>query len=34
VRRTAKGWLGINDPALTKELSEKSSKATRLDKTL
>jgi len=31
---TAEGWLGIDDPVLAKELSEKSSKATRLDKTL
>jgi len=31
---TAEGWLGVDDPALAKELSEKSSKATQLDKTL
>ena len=31
---TAEGWLGIDDPVLAKELSEKFSKVTRLDKTL
>ena len=31
---TAEGRLGIDDPVLAKELSEKFSKATRLDKTL
>jgi hypothetical protein len=31
---TAEGWLGIDDPVLVEELSEKTSKATRLDKTL
>jgi len=31
---TAEGWLGIDDPVLAKELSEKFSKATWLDKTL
>jgi hypothetical protein len=31
---TAEGWLGIDDPVLAKELSEKPWKATWLDKTL
>ena len=31
---TAEGWLGIDDPVLAKELSERFSKATWLDKTL
>ena len=30
----AEGWLGIDDPVLAKELSEKFSKVTWLDKTL
>ncbi len=31
---TAEGWLGIDDPILLEELSEKLAKATRIDKTL
>jgi len=31
---TAEGWLGIDDPVLMKELSEKLAKATWLSKTL
>jgi hypothetical protein len=31
---TAEGWLGIDDPVLLEELSEKLAKATRIDKTL
>ena len=31
---TAKGWLGIDDPVLVEELSEKLAKATWLSKTL
>ncbi|MGA3107804.1 MAG: hypothetical protein ABSD53_25240 [Terriglobales bacterium] len=32
--RTAEGWLGIDDPVLVEELSEKLAKATGLSKTL
>jgi hypothetical protein len=31
---TAEGWLGIDDPVLVEELSEKQAKATWLSKTL
>jgi hypothetical protein len=31
---TAEGWLGIDDPVLVEELSEKLAKATWLSKTL
>jgi hypothetical protein len=31
---TAEGWLGIDDPVLVEELSEKPAKATWLSKTL
>jgi hypothetical protein len=31
---TTEGWLGIDDPVLVEELSEKLAKATRLSKTL
>ena len=32
--RTGEGWLGIDDPVLAKELSEKMAKATWLSETL
>jgi hypothetical protein len=31
---TAEGWLGVDDPVLVEELSEKLAKATWLSKTL